>query len=352
MKILFSFECISMPIRASIFINFLVTQGHIVDLHVPFDKFEGKSDIRYTNFYKDIENINLNYYDVWMHDLLNYDELYKFSKYNFYFKNFNKKLVIINYDDGSIFFEYRIEYPERVNLWMNNLLFKDKRRYPEYIRDKCMLVPSYIEESNKHFNYINDNIIEFTQKNNRLHFSGTLTGGLPAFEHRAVVVSELKRSNIDKIIRVCGHENHITLKWYYDFIVPSEYKLKSVEYLDFINEMNNSKYIFALKGNGMDPTRRCFESLFFNSLTFMTKNNYTEYLAQPQNEKHVVDIEIDGSDVLDKLDYYCNNLYESENIANNGRLFWEQNCRIFNECKLNDSIESYLSNGLSKHNII
>ena len=75
MKILFSFECTWMPIRARVFINFLKSRGNYIDIVVPSDEFDGKSDIKYDSLSNDISILNLDNYDLWFHDLLNYAEL-------------------------------------------------------------------------------------------------------------------------------------------------------------------------------------------------------------------------------------------------------------------------------------
>ena len=212
-----------------------------------------------------------------------------------------------------------------------------------------MLVPSYIEDSNRH--YINrvDNLISFQDKIDRAYFTGTLTGGFPCYEHRANIINEINRINIiDKLIRVHTHENHVILKWIYDYIIPNNFKQPMVDYPTFLNEINESKYVFALKGNGLDPTRRYFESIAFNCLTFLSKNNYTEYIGKSIPNVHHIEIELDGSDVVNKLLYYVQNPHESENIANAGHSFWKSNCVIFNNDKLNDNVERHICNFMNR----
>lgn len=344
MNILFSFECNWMPIRARVFINFLENRGHFVDILTPINTFEGSTDIKFNKNFTNINLVNLNNYDLWIHDLLNYDKLHEKSEFNLFFEKFKNKLAIINYDDGCSFFEYRLNNPERIDIWINNILYKNKNKYANFISSKCMLVPSYVEDSNRHNLIVeqNNTLIPFKDKKNRVYFTGTLTGGFPCYEHRSNVINEVLNIKMDNIIRIHGSENHAVLKWFYTYIVPNSVKQNMVDYPTFLTEINDSKFVLALKGNGTDPTRRYFESLSFNCLTFLTENNITEYLAQAEENKHYVSIKLDASDVNDKLQYYSDNIIESEKIANAGYDFWKQNCKIFNDGSLNENIKNYL----------
>ena len=350
MNILFSFECSWMPIRAKTLINFLKKRGHVIDILTTADTFDGKADIRFNANYKNINDVNLEIYDLWIHDLLNYEKISEKSDFNYYINKFKNKFGIVNYDDGCEFFDYRLENLSKVDIWVNNILYRNRKKYNNYIANKCMLVPSYIEDSNSHNKILekNKSFVPFSNKKDRVYFTGTLTGGFPCYEHRSNIISEVDKLEIEKLIRVHGSENHVVLKWFYDHIISTQYKKEMVNYDAFINEINNSKFVLCLKGNGTDPTRRYFESLSFNCLSFVTENNYTEHLIECEGNKHYINIKLDASDINSKIEYYNNNTHEAKRIADAGYNFWNENYRIFEDGSLSIHMENYIIDNFNK----
>ena len=128
MNILFTFESSRMPLRAATIINWLLFRGHSVtvlyDNNVCHTDMEGA---HYLNRAKIVNYIgNFNEYDIWFGDLLNYKNYHLLSVYNEEIKKFQGTFCVVAFDDGSEFFNHRLdEYAHhKVACWLNNLIEK------------------------------------------------------------------------------------------------------------------------------------------------------------------------------------------------------------------------------------
>lgn len=355
MKILFSFETSRMPLRSATFVNWLTYRGHQVDilydLTICHESMEG------SHYFKNVDIINsvkdYNEYDIWFADLLNYKNYTQLSQYIPYFLEYKNKLCIIGFDDTSEFFEHRItdKVKEKVCCWANNLLEKDLEKYSVYVRNKCMLLPTYIEASNENYNeYINvykKNITPFLEKKSHFYFSGAITGCMPAIDCRILSINTLSRIGVPHTIRVVGTDPTPFLKYFYDTCISSAFKMPHVDRLTFLEEMDTFKFILSPKGN-CQPLRRQYESFAFNNLVFINENNVVDYLFEGTPNLHFISYKIDCSDLKDKLNYYYKNLDQAKTIADAGTKFWHENCKIHSTGNLSNSISMYILNNF-KH---
>ena len=233
---------------------------------------------------------------------------------------------------------------DRVDCWLNNLIEKDIELYHPSIRNKCMLLPTYIEASNdNYYEFINDqkNIIPFTEKSNIFYFSGAITGCIPAVDCRVNSIIKLLQSKLPSKIRVNGTDNAPFLKYFYDHYLDASVKSPHIDRRTFLDEINNVKFILSPKGN-CQPLRRQYEAFAFNNLVFINENNTVDYLFEGIPDKHFVSYKLDCSDLKNKCHYYFNNHVESQKIADAGTEFWKENCRIYKNGALSSNIESYL----------
>lgn len=359
MKILFSFESVRMPLRSATIINWMIHRGHLVhvlyDENVAHSQMEGEFYLKNAKILKSIDDvININEYDIWFADLLNYKNYGLKSEYNPYFRKFKNTLCIISFDDGSDFFDHRLDYDlyGRVNCWINNLIEKDKEKYHESIRNKCMLMPTYIEASNENYyefvDVLKEKIKPFEEKNNFFYFSGAITGCMPAIDCRFNSILHLIRSGVPYNVRVTGTDPAPFLKYFYDCFLDNDLKKPHVDRVSFLHEINNHKFILSPKGN-CQPLRRQYESFAFNNLVFINENNTVDYLFEGIPNIHFVQYKLDCTDLKEKLRYYSNNTSEAKKIADAGTKFWEENCRIYSNGDLSLSITQYLVENFYKH---
>ena len=365
MKILFSFESSRMPLRSITLINWLISRGHIV--HVLYDNIISHEHMEADHYFKNIkvfntlnDNVpksssvphdeiisNINDYDIWFADVLNYKNYHLKSEYNSYIRKFKNLFSVVSYDDGSDFFNHRIDddLHDRVNCWMNNLIEKDKSIYHPLIREKCMLLPTYIEASNENYdefvNILKERIKPFDEKVSFFYFSGAITGCMPMIDCRFNSILHLTRSGVPYNVRVTGTDPAPFLKYFYDCFLDENLKKPQVDRVSFLNEINNHKFILSPKGN-CQPLRRQYESFAFNNLVFINENNVVDYLFEGIPNVHFVQYKLDCSDLKEKLNYYYNNLDEAKKIADAGTKFWEENCRIYPDGSLSESVSGYL----------
>jgi len=361
MKILFSFESSRIPVRSITFINWLVHRGHIV--HVLYDESVCHEPMSHRIYLKHIKVINssklkqsrickthpndtirdFNDYDIWFADILNYKNYHELSAYHGDFKTFKNKLVIISYDDGPIFFDHRLdeELHDRVDCWLNNLIERDRSKYHKSIQSKCMLLPTYIEDSNINYNEFKQSIKPFLEKESKTYFSGTMTGCVPGIDCRLSSIVAICESSVPYNVRVIGSETSPILEFFYNHYLHKSLKQGMVDRTTFLNELNDCKFSLSPKGN-CQPVRRQYESFAFNNLVFINENNVVDYLFEGTPNVHFVQYKLDCSDLKEKLHYYCNNLDEAKKIADAGTKFWEENCRIYPDGSLSESVSSYL----------
>lgn len=349
MKILFSFECNIIPIRASTLINWLVSRGHTVDLlyedTVCGQLIKGAHFLKNATIYNTINDFNE--YDIWFADLLSYNRYKEKSIYLHEFEEYKNILAIISFDDSSSFFDHRLDEHthERVNCWLNNLIEKDRDIYHRAIQNRCMLIPPFIESSN--YNYydlteaLNISIKQFIDKMDKVFFSGSITGGLPVIDCRFSSILKTIQSGLPFHIRVTGTDPAPFLKYMYDNCLDDALKRPLTDKITFLHEMNDHKFVLSPKGNGQN-TRRQYEAFAFNNLAFINENNTVEHLFNGMPNVHYVSYKIDASDLKEKLLHYASNLDKAQNIADAGNKFWEENCKINKDCSLQPSMVRHL----------
>jgi hypothetical protein len=349
MKILFSFESHAIPVRAVTLINWLVNRGHSVDIlydDVICDKsINGSHYLKNAQIYSNIDDFNE--YDIWFADLLSQNKQNEKSSYLYELMEYKNILCIISFDDSSSFSDHRLDecVHEKVHCWLNNLIENDRDVYHRTIRNKCMLIPSFIESSNFNYNdlvnILNIPVKKFMDKKDMLYFSGTITGGFPVIDCRITTITKAIQSGIPFHIRVVGTDPAPFLKYMYDYCLDSSLKRPHTDKIAFLNELNDHKFILSPKGNGQN-TRRHYEAFAFNNLAFINENNNVEHLFNGIPNVHYVSYKIDASDLKEKLLYYASNLDAAQKIADNGTEYWETNCKINQDGSLSDSLTKHL----------
>lgn len=364
MKILFSFESGRVPLRSSTLINWLISRGHQVDVlydkNIAYDDMEGKHYLNKTKIYNSLSDgftprfnktpqseiiTNINEYDIWLADILNYRNYHSKSLYNEYFRKYKNLLCLISLDDGWDYFTHRLDDDlyQRVNCFINNLTTKDMSLYHTEIQKRNILVPTYIEASNEAYDeYINihkQTIKPYSEKADFVYFSGVVTGCLPAIDCRVNSIMTTSRSGVSYNIRVTSTDPTPFLKYLYDHYIDNNFKKPMVDRTTFLNELNNHKIVLSPKGN-CQPVRRQYEGFAFNTLVFINENNVYDYLFEGTPNIHFVSYKIDCSDLKEKLKYYINNPSEAQKIADNGTKFWEENCRVYADGGISKNLET------------
>lgn len=365
MKILFSFESSRVPLRSATLVNWLISRGHQVDVlydqRIAHDDMEARYYLKKANIYSSLPEVmpkfskiphseiikNINEYDIWFADLLNYKNYSNKSEYNPYFRNFKNLLCIISLDDGNDYFNHRLDEDlhQKVGCFMNNLVFKDMTMYHPEIQKRNMLLPTYIEASNEAYDeYVNVNkeiIRPYVEKADFIYFSGAITGCVPAIDCRFNSIINASRCGVSYNIRVTGTDQAPFLKYFYDYYIDPDFKKEPVDRLTFLRELNTHKIILSPKGN-CQPVRRQYEGFAFNTLVFINENNVFDYLYEGTPNIHYVSYKIDCSDLKEKLRYYINNPGEAQKIADAGTKFWEDNCRVYNDGTISKNLENTL----------
>ena len=115
MKILFTFECSALSIRAIDYINLLLYFGHEVSLYnigTDSDVWSTymSNTIANSNFKILKESPNFNEFNIWNYDLTSFERSSQKSLFINELENFRKDgiLICVNYEDGYVFFINRI----------------------------------------------------------------------------------------------------------------------------------------------------------------------------------------------------------------------------------------------------
>lgn len=356
MKILFSFESCRMPLRAATFINWLIYKGHVVDVlydinvcHSPMEAPEYLKNATVIDHVCDYE-----IYDVWFIDLLNYINYSSLSFYNDAINSYNNIACVVSFDDGPDFFDHRLDSSarEKIYCWLNNLLELDLEKYNHVIRDKCMLLPTYMEASNENYHVWtqsqNNQITPFNDKQSTFYFSGAITGCLPVLDCRVNSIIHLTRANVPYDIRVTGSDPAPFLKHFYDHCIDNSLKRPHVGPIEYLTELNANKFLLSPKGN-CQALRRQYEGFAFNNLVFINDNYTTRYLCEGIPNYHYVSYKADCSDLKEKIRYYYNNINEGHIIADNGTEYWRNNCIIHPNGELSSYITTYLVQNFERH---
>lgn len=338
-----------MPLRAATLINWLCFRGHVVTVLYDIDicnvNMEGSHYLDRARIINRIDDFNE--YDMWFADLLNYKNYHLMSAYNEKIKKFEGTFCVISFDDGSDFFDHRLDEHahQKVACWLNNLIEKDLEKYHKDIRSKNMLLPTYIEASNENYDIfcnIHKGVIKpFEEKESRFYFSGAVTGCIPAIECRINSILHLVRSDLPYNVRVTGTDPSPFLQYLYDNYINVDLKNPLIDLSLFLHELNDHKFLLSPKGN-CQPLRRQYEGYAFNNLVFINENNTVNYLFSGIADENYVSYKLDCSDLKDKMRYYMNNLDKAKTIADNGNKYWKDNCIVYMNGDISPSVTRYL----------
>lgn len=344
MKILVTFEHGGLPIYAVDVFRLLKYRGHDVSLLILGTNALVDPNDEIRNSVKLLGELPpTDQFDVWMYDASTWETAQ--SPFIGAMTAFRGKLVCINFEDEYHFFLTHLtnHVIEKTCLYINNALYKDKERYDVRIRDKIMLAPSYIGNSQAFKNLV----VPFAEKKKRAIFTGNITGltesGDPEeLKCRINVPMALINGNVPCYYRIYSSDPNY--KKVFDE-VPSEYKCTHLDWSEFLQETVNSMIVLSLRGNG-HTVRRYFEGLASNGLVFTTKSDHmVEFIGQGKNGEHFIEIDWSGKDVVEKANYYLNHPEESETIANAGRKLWEETSMLDEKFQLPSKIsEQIISN--------
>lgn len=350
MKILVTFEHGGIPIHCIDFLQVLKYRGHEIHFFKSsLDSLNDPHGIFLQNFVVLNNPPQYDLYDIWFYDVTSWEE--QNSPFIPFMESFKGKLVCINYEDGYDFFLRRVSslVVEKTLFYINNTLRKDKSKYPPFVQERLFLSTSYITNSQDFKNVS----VPFLNKKRRAIFTGSITGlsesGDPEeLKCRIKIPMALINAGIEcfyQIYQADPSYQHILSN------VPGEYKKPFLERNQFIQETVNSMVILALRGNGY-TVNRFFEGLASGGLVFSTKFNHAaEFVGCGESGIHYVEIKWDGSDVVEKIQYYFNHLDEAEIIATNGRKLWEEYSMLDENKNLPKKVIDYYIDGMNKYGL-
>lgn len=323
MKILITFEHGAIAIHSVDFLRMLKSRGHsLYFLKISTDNLNDPHGWIAQSCTILTHLTNVNQYDMWLYDVTSWD--LPRSPLNTLFESYTGKLACINYEDGYGFFLNRVSdaVVDKTLFFMNNTLRTDITKYDTRVRSKLVLSTSYISNS-QDFKKMS---VAFRNKNKRAIFTGSITGfsesGDPEeLKCRIKVPMALINAGIP-----CFYKIYNSDPGYKSLLkeVPDEYITSHLPRQVFLSETVNSMIILSLKGNGY-TVNRFFEGLASGGLVFSTKFQHAaNFIGCGIAGTHYVEIMWDGSDVVEKFNYYINNIEEAERIAVNGRKLWEE----------------------------
>lgn len=333
MRILLTFEHSTLVVHFIDVVRMLKSRGHQIDfLEV------GKTELgKYKDFFGDTMTYldklgDVTGYDMWMYDLTSWEG--SKSPLIPQMESFRGKFVCIGNGDGAGFCIERVSklIVEKTSLFMRNTLFKDLTKYHPLLHDKLFLSTCYISNSQDFKN----SAVPFLEKKKRAIFTGSLTGfsedgNAERFLCRIKVPMALINGGVPCVYRLHNYNPQWKLK--FEGNVPDEYRVTALDRPSFIKEMETSMIILALRGN-YHTVNRFFEGQASGGVVFTTRfKEDAVFLGHGDPGVHYVEVEWDGSDVVEKAKYYMEHLDEAETIAKNGRKLWED-CSMLDENKL------------------
>lgn len=331
MRILFTFEYPELMLRAEDYIRLLLHFGHEVSLYGMGDITQSnwmRNSIKHERFIVCYKCPNVNEFDAWYYDLTSAEWRYP-SEFASRLVSFKGGFVAcINYEDGYSFFDDRVTnaVKEKTCLFMNNAIYKDREKYEKRLREKLFLTTSYISNSQS----FKHGYVPYKHKQKCVMFSGSVTGNATILtnykkeEEKLRIFLAMKiydEKRIPSIIRFAGFDP--SFKHYYDEI-PEHLKQNFKSRSEFVDELKRSSTTLSIKGNSY-PTNRFFEALAAGCLSLSTKmDGEVEVYGIGKPGVDYVEINVDGSDLIEKIDYYFNHENEAEKIAESGRKTWEK----------------------------
>ena len=349
MRILLSFEHSTLALHFIDVVRLLRHRGHQVD-------FLSVGKTEFTPFYKDMFEGAMNYvdvvddfnkYDLWMYDLTSWDS--PKSPLIPMMEAYSGKMVCIGNGDGAGFCNERASdaVMKKTSIFMRNTLFTNLEYYHPFMRDKLFLTTCYISNSQD----FKDSKIPFREKQKRAIFTGSLTGfsenGDPdRYLCRIKVPMALIGAGVPCVYRLHNHNPDWKMK--FESNVPEEYRVTALSRPDFIKEMKSSMIVLALRGN-YHTVNRFFEGQASGGLVFTTRfKEDAEFFGHGDPGVHYVEIEWDGSDVVEKAKYYLEHIDEAETIAANGRKLWEECSMLDGNNLLPQKVIDYYVEGIKR----
>lgn len=349
MKILLTFEFAPVILHFIDVVRLLNYWGHKVYF---YNAGKRSLDSRYAiEFGDNISILNelgdTNQYDMWIYDLLSWD--YPKSVLIPEMESFKGTMICIEEGDGAQFMEQRTSdiVIDKTSLFMRNVLHKDRTKYNTRIRNKLFISTCHITNS-QDFKYIRT---PFDWRLKRAIFTGSLTGlsengDSERYLCRIKVPMTLINAGIPCVYRL--HSYNPSWKKKFDECVPNEYKASALDRETFIKEMLKSMIILSLRGNS-HVVNRFYEGLASGGLVFSTKfRDAVDFYGHGEAGIHYVEIEWDGSDVVDKAKYYFEHTYEAQTIAENGRKLWEEYSMLDKNKLLPKKVIDYYVNGIKE----
>lgn len=327
-KILFHFECTALTIRC---IDLVIFFKKIHGFHIFFNIVDDYTKCTFKNIHKfnDYEvwdGKDINQFEILFYDLTTWENV--ISPIIEYSKQFKNKMVCINYEDGYSFLDNRIDIytKDKTLVFINNALFSDKDLYCSKIRNKLFLTTSYITNS-QIFKNSNINILN---KKPRIYFSGSLTGNSTKLSNYNESEKYFRFNLIKKIYDLNKYDNYLkflncdpSYKTFFNDNIPTH--LKETVYMDttsYIQMMIESMFCIAVKGNSL-PTNRLHESQSAGCISITNNFNEVEIYGVGENNKTYIEINIDLSDLEEKIDYCIDNIEFSKMLMLNSRKNWE-----------------------------
>lgn len=349
MKILLTFEHGGVSLHFIDVIRMLKHRGHSLYY---YDAGKVKMPSHYIDFFRDNLTIlsevgDVNQYDMWFYDLTSWEG--GFSPLVPQMEAFNGKLICVCNGDGTGFFNERItpKVREKTLLFMRNTFLKDQSKYHPSMRPKFFVSTCYISNSQD----FKDLSIPFREKQKRAIFTGSLTGfseneDPERYLCRIKVPMALINAGVPCIYRM--HNHNPQWKEMFEDRVPAKHRTEALSREDFIKEMKSSMIILALRGN-YHTVNRFFEGLASGGLVFTTRfKEDAEFYGHGDPGVHYVEIEWDGSDVVEKAKYYFEHLDEAEIIARNGRKLWEDYSMLDENKILPKKVIDYYVEGMAR----
>ncbi len=161
----------------------------------------------------------------------------------------------------------------------------------------------------------------FSEKRNTVKNFDVFFSGSAWPQKRISLVSKIKSH--PEINFFGGLYNRSDLK--FNNVIPDSLRFSNMSHENFMMALSSSKINLNIEGNGKNCFRQ-FEIL--NLGEFLLTQEYENFfgIKEPVNKKHCVFFKEDGSDLIELIKYYLEHEDEREEIAKNGKKFFEENC--------------------------
>lgn len=356
-KILFYFECTALTIRCIDLVIFL-KKVHGFDVY--FNTIDEHSKWIFANMhkfsdYKVWDGKNINDFEIIFYDLTTWESIK--SPINEYARQFKNKMVCINYEDGYSFIDYRIDdyTKDKTILFINNSLFKDKDLYSNNIKNKLFLTTSYITNSQ----LFKSKSINIDSKKRKIYFTGSLTGNATRLSNYNDSEKYFRFNLVQKIYNLNKYEHHLkflnydpSYKDFFEKNIPDYLKENTYFNTDvYAQKMIESMFCITVKGNSL-PTNRLHESQAAGCISITNNFDEVEIYGVGINNKTFIEINIDLSDVEEKIDYCINNIDFARNIMYNSRKNWETYNMLDEEGLYSPVTQKYHTDAFKKYGLI